>query len=106
MAKFMVLGNYAAAGTAGLIAGGGTARVHAIKALCEELGGNLETCYFAFGEHDIVAILDLPDNASMTAASLAVAASGAVSMKTVVLIAPTEMDEAAQKVPGYKAPGS
>jgi hypothetical protein len=27
-------------------------------------------------------------------------------MKTVVLLSPKEMDEAAAKVPGYKAPGA
>jgi uncharacterized protein with GYD domain len=106
MAKFMVLGNYSAQGAAGVIEHGGTARVNAIKALCKQIGGKLESCYFSFGDHDIVAVIDAPDNVSMAAASLAVAASGIVSMKTVVLLSPKEMDEAAAQVPGYKAPGA
>jgi len=55
MAKYMVLGNYNAQGAAGVIAQGGTARVNAIKALCKQIGGKLESCYFSFGEYDIVA---------------------------------------------------
>jgi uncharacterized protein with GYD domain len=51
-------------------------------------------------------VIEAPDNVAMTAASLAVGASGLVSMKTVVLLSPKEMDEAAAKVPGYKAPGA
>jgi uncharacterized protein with GYD domain len=106
MARYMVLGNYNAQGAAGVIAQGGTARVNAIKALCKQIGGKLESCYFSFGEYDIVAVIEAPDNVAMTAASLAVGASGLVSMKTVVLLSPKEMDEAAAKVPGYKAPGA
>jgi uncharacterized protein with GYD domain len=106
MAKYMVLGNYNAQGAAGLIAQGGSARVNAIKALCKQIGGKLESCYFSFGDYDIVAVIEAPDNVSMTAASLAVAASGIVSMKTIVLLSPKEMDEAATKVPGYKPPGA
>ena len=106
MAKYMVLGNYNAQGAAGLIAQGGSARVNAIKALCKQIGGKLESCYFSFGDYDIVAVIEAPDNVSMTAASLAVAASGIVSMKTIVLLSAKEMDEAATKVPGYKPPGA
>ena len=106
MAKYMVLGNYNDQGAAGLIAQGGSARVNAIKALCKQIGGKLESCYFSFGDYDIVAVIEAPDNVSMTAASLAVAASGIVSMKTIVLLSPKEMDEAATKVPGYKPPGA
>ena len=106
MAKYMVLGNYNAQGAAGLIAQGGSARVNAIKALCKQIGGKLESCYFSFGDYDIVAVIEAPDNVSMTAASLAVAASGIVSMKTIVMLSPKEMDEAATKVPGYKPPGA
>ena len=106
MAKYMVLGNYNAQGATGLIAQGGSARVNAIKALCKQIGGKLESCYFSFGDYDIVAVIEAPDNVSMTAASLAVAASGIVSMKTIVLLSPQEMDEAATKVPGYKPPGA
>ena len=56
MAKFLVMGSYSAQGVKGVIAQGGTSRVNAIKALCKGIGGKLESCYFAMGEHDIVAI--------------------------------------------------
>ena len=43
------------------------------------LGGSIECIYYAFGEYDVVAIFDLPDNASAAAFALAVGSSGAIS---------------------------
>ena len=51
-------------------------------------------------------IVDLPDSASATAVSLTVAASGAVRVKTIVLIAPEEVDQAVKKTIAYRAPGA
>ena len=41
-------------------------------------GRTLEAFYFAFGESDVFVIIDLPDNVSSAAISLAVGAGGAV----------------------------
>jgi uncharacterized protein with GYD domain len=48
----------------------------------------------------------MPDVASAMALSLAVNASGAVSIKTIPLISPEEMDAAAKKQVGYRPPGA
>jgi uncharacterized protein with GYD domain len=56
---------------------GGNSRRDAVGALIEGLSGSLEAFYFAFGDDDVYAIIDLPDNASAAAASLAVSATGA-----------------------------
>ena len=49
------------------------------RALCEAAGGKLVGAWYSFGEHDLLLIADLPDNASMTALSLAVTAGGAIN---------------------------
>ncbi len=54
----------------------------------------------------VVAIAQLPDNATAAAVSLAITASGAVTSKIVVLLTPEEVDEAARKTVAYRAPGA
>ncbi|HEC35597.1 MAG TPA: GYD domain-containing protein, partial [Anaerolineae bacterium] len=73
--------------------------------LVESVGGKVEAFYYAFGETDLFVIADLPDNESMTAVALLVAASGAIRIKTTVLITPEEVDEAVKKAPSYRPPG-
>ena len=58
-----------------------------------------------FGDPDAVVITDLPDNVSAAAASVAINASGAVSVKTIVLLTPEELDSAVKKTVNYRAPG-
>ena len=49
------------------------------KKLAEAVGGKVHSFYFAFGEHDFVAIVEVPDDHAMAALSLTVAASGGIS---------------------------
>ena len=97
MPKYLVQFNYTSEGTKGLLKEGGTGRRAATEKLVKSLGGTLEAYYFAFGEADGFVIADLPDNASMSAIALTVSASGAVTVKTTVLITPEEVDEATKK---------
>ena len=60
---------------------------------------------FAFGNPDAIVILDAPDNISAAAASVAINSTGAVQVRTIVLMTPQEMDEAVKKPVKYKAPG-
>ena len=69
------------------------------------MGGKLETFYYAFGDFDVLGIADMPDNVSTLAFSLAVNASGGIQAKTIVLITPEEIDEAATKVVDFRPPG-
>lgn len=105
MAKYLLHASYSAEGSKGLLKDGGTKRVNAARALIESLGGKLETLYFAFGDADVVAIVDLPDNASAAAASLAIAGTGALNGKMTVLLTPEDIDQAARKSPSYTPPG-
>ena len=105
MPKYLFEVSYTNDGVKGLLKDGGSKRRAAGKAAMESLGGKLEAFYFAFGENDVVVIVDLPDAASAAAASLALAASGAVTGKTTVLLTPEEIDTAVKKTPTYSPPG-
>ncbi len=105
MPKFLVQANYVGEGVKGLLKEGGTSRRAAIEKLAQSLGGKVEAFYYAFGETDAFVIVDVPDNASMAAAALTASASGAVTVKTTVLMTPEEIDEAVKKAPSYRPPG-
>jgi len=89
----------------GLIKDGGTGRRAAVDKSIKSMGGTLEAMYYAFGDTDVFVITDLPDNASAAALALTVAASGAVTLKTIVLMTPEEVDAATKKTPSYRPPG-
>ena len=105
MPKYLLQVNYTTDGAKGLIKDGGVARKNAARKAAESLGGTLESMYFAFGETDAYVIADMPDNASTAAISLALAASGGATSRTVVLLTPEEMDQASKKMPAYRPPG-
>ena len=67
----------------------------------------MEAFYFSFGGDDIYAIVDLPDNISSTAISLALGAGGGFRASTIVLLTPEEVDQAIKKAAsvGYRPPG-
>jgi uncharacterized protein with GYD domain len=106
MPKYLFEASYTAEGVKGLIKDGGSKRRAAVEALTKSLGGRLEAMYFAYGKHDVIAIVDLPDSATATAVALTVGASGAIRIKTTVLITPEEVDQAVKKVVQYRAPGA
>src|SRR5437762_5460988 len=70
MPKYLLQASYTSDGVKGLAKDGGTKRRAAAKALVESLGGKLEALYFAFGETDVFAIAELPDNAAAASVSL------------------------------------
>ncbi len=105
MPKYLLHASYTPDGIKGLVKDGGTKRQSAAKGLVESLGGKLEAFYFAFGEHDAIAIVELPDASAAAAASMAIGSTGIVSGKITVLLTPEEMDRAAKKSPAYTPPG-
>ncbi len=79
-----------------------------ITSVVENLGGSIESIYYAFGDADIVAIVQFPDNQSAAAFSLAAQAGGAVkSYKTTPLMSIDEGLGAMRKAAGagYRPPG-
>ena len=78
----------------------------AAEAALKGVNGKLEAFYYAFGETDVFAIADVPDNVSAAALSLAVSASGAVKTQMTVLLTPEEIDQATKKTVSYRPPGN
>ena len=106
MAKYLWQVSYTVDGIKGLRKEGGSSRVATIKKLVDNHGGKLESFNFAFGDSDVYVIADLPGNVEASAVSLAIGASGAASIKTIVLLSPEEVDAATKVDVGYRAPGA
>jgi uncharacterized protein with GYD domain len=106
MPKYLIQGSYTPEGAKGLARAGGSSRRTIVGDMIAKAGGTMESFYYAFGDTDVYVIVDLPDVASGVALSLAVNASGAVSLKTIPLISAEEMDEAAKKQVAYRPPGA
>lgn len=105
MPKYLLAVSYTADGAKGVLKDGGTKRREAARAAVQSVGGSLEGMYFAFGDWDAIVIADMPDQASVIAASLALNASGAVTSRTTVLLTPEDIDAATKKSATYTPPG-
>jgi len=105
MPKYLWQANYVGEGLKGLLKEGGSSRRAVVEKIVNSMGGKLEAFYYAFGETDLYGIADMPDNVSTAAFALTIAASGAVTLKTTVLLTPEEIDSAAKKTPSYRPPG-
>src|SRR6201981_2570013 len=80
-------------------------RFEAARGPIEKLGGKVEHGYFAFGEHDVVLITEMPDNISAAAIALAFTAGGAIrNCNTTALLTAAEAQDAMRKAAtcGYK----
>ena len=106
MSKYLVKASYTQEGLKGLLKDGGTKRRAAIEQAVQGMGGKLQAFYFAFGETDVYAIADMPDNITAAAISIAVTASGTVRATAIVLITPEEMDQVVKKTINYRPPGT
>jgi uncharacterized protein with GYD domain len=100
MPHYLIQVGYNTSGVAGLVKEPQD-RIEKVTPAVEALGGRIECAYYAFGEHDIVLICEMPDNSSAAAFALAVGAGGTVSSyRTTVLLTPEEAVEAMRKAGG------
>ena len=108
MPKYLIKACYTSDGAKGLLKDGGSKRRAAAEQALKSAGAKLDAFYFAFGDTDAFVVVDAPDHVTVSAASLAINASGAVRTETVVLLTPEEIDAAVKKGEGmtYRAPGS
>jgi uncharacterized protein with GYD domain len=73
-------------------------RMDAVAPAVEQLGGSITGGWLAFGEYDLITVIDLPDNISAAAFSMAVSAGGAISaIKTTPLMSIEDAVEAMRK---------
>jgi uncharacterized protein with GYD domain len=105
MPRYLWQISYTTTGAKGLLSEGGTSRRNAIAAMVESVGGHVEVCYYAFGTTDLYVIGEVPDEVAAASLSLQTAAAGAAQSKTVVLLTPEQLDEAARRDVTYRPPG-
>ncbi len=84
-------------------------RVDAVQPMLAKLGARVVSFYYAFGEYDIVTIIEAPDNVTAEALVLTVLASGACkAAKTTPLMTVEEglaaMRKGAEAAALYRAP--
>jgi len=106
MPKYLIEASYTLEGLKGIMKTGGTARRAAVQQAVESVGGKFEAQYFALGNYDAFAIVDLPDHVSAAAIALAVTGSGAARTKSTVLLTPEEIDQEVKKKVKYRPPNA
>ena len=82
-------------------------RIAVVSKVAQNLGGKVIGGWLSFGEYDTVAILEMPDNTSAAAFSIAIAAGGACkSVRTTPLLTTEEGLEAVKNAAksGYAPP--
>ena len=108
MAKYLVTGSYTAESWAAQIENPQN-RIEVIGKQMAAMGVNILAGYLAFGDTDLVIIIEGPDDITAAAMLMKVASTGAVSnLSTTVLIDPEDAVEAMKKAKdfGYTPPKS
>jgi uncharacterized protein with GYD domain len=106
MPKYLFQAKYTTEGIQGLVRDSASGRRADVQAAVKALGGNVEAFYYAFGDDDVVTILDLPDNIKAVALGLTTTGSGAVRVRTTPLLTVEDVDEALEIKTQYRAPGA
>jgi len=78
-----------------------------LRPLIEGVGGRIESIFYSFGEYDLVAIIQAPDNVKMASGMIAALAGGAArAVKTTPLLTVEEGMEAMRGAAGsqYRPP--
>lgn len=75
----------------------------------EAVGGRLESVYYAFGDYDLIAIVEFPNDAAVAAWAIGVSAGGAVrSFRTTPLVSVEDgmqaLRDASQVASAYRPP--
>ena len=84
-------------------------REDALRGLLGQLGGRLQALYHTFGEYDVLAIFEAPDETTATAVVLAAVSAGHLkAVKTTPILTAQQAMEAMRKAGGqqYRAPGA
>jgi uncharacterized protein with GYD domain len=105
MQKYLFYGSYTPEGYKGLLAEGGSIRTRVADQALQSVGGSLEAFYYSNGEQDFYIIVNLPDNISSTAITLAGNTSGTFRIRAVALLTPEQMDEAINMKVDFRPPG-
>ncbi|MGC1577200.1 MAG: GYD domain-containing protein [Beijerinckiaceae bacterium] len=96
MATYIVLANFTDQGIRNIK--DTTKRADAFKKLAKSMGVNVKEIYWTLGAHDIVCVVEGPDDAAITAIGLALGKSGNVRTQTLRAFSQANMDAILGKV--------
>ena len=97
MAQFLVQVSYTPEAWAAMVSNPQN-RMEMVRPVVKELGGDVDSGWLSFGEHDAVVVITLPDNVSAAAFAIAAASGGSVkAIKTTPLLSIEEGIEAMRK---------
>ena len=105
MRRFLYKVSYTSDGMQGVMKEGAVSRRTFIEKMAADMGGSIASFDFAFGETDVFVIAEMPDEVTAAAVATAVAASGAATIETVVLLSAEDIDAAIDKHAPYRPPG-
>jgi uncharacterized protein with GYD domain len=106
MSYYLIQASYASQAIAAMVKNPQD-RAAAVRPMIEKAGGKLHGFWFTFGDNDIVAVAELPNNVSAAALSMAIGASGALSSyRSTPMLTSGEAVEAMRKAAevSYQAP--
>jgi uncharacterized protein with GYD domain len=89
MAHYFILGRFSDQGIRNVH--DTTRRAEAAKQLASKLGATLRDIYWTIGQYDLVAIVDAPDDETMTALGLSIGKLGNVRTETLRAFSQSEM---------------
>ncbi len=89
MATYIALSNFTEQGIRNVK--DSTKRADAVKDAAGKFGARLTQIYWTLGKHDLVAVIEAPDDAAATAFALAIGAAGNVRTQTLRAFSKDEM---------------
>jgi uncharacterized protein with GYD domain len=96
MAMFVVLGHFSDQGIRNVK--DSTKRADAFKEQAQRLGGSVKELYWTMGSYDIVAIVEAPDEKTITTLGLSVGKLGNVRTETLRAFSKADMEAILSKV--------
>jgi uncharacterized protein with GYD domain len=96
MATYIVLSNFTEQGIRNIKET--TKRADAVRELAQKMGVTMKDLYWTDGRYDVVVTFEAPDDASMTALCLAIAAKGNVRTETLRAFSKEEMTRIVAKL--------
>ena len=96
MAKYVVLVNWTDQGIRAVKET--TQRADHVRQLVEQMGGRLDTLLWTQGRHDLVAVIEAPDDETVSAIGLRIGAQGAVRTETLRAYDAEEMGRILQRL--------
>jgi uncharacterized protein with GYD domain len=105
MPKYLMETTYTPEGVRALHKDKASARREAVIKLLQSVDGKLEAFYYAMGDRDVIAIVDLPDATVAAAVSLTGSATGLFKVTTTPLLSVEEVDRALARKLSIRAPG-